>query len=224
MLLIIFDFYKGVAIWCICLLTIILLFRIVIKILKVKYPSVTAGLLEFIAFISMIVPPIVCLAFSIFNAIKNNTGKRRTFLWLAIIILFFGFIKVYVIDSVNPVVSYTTDTNNYLLVDDDISSKSGIIKSVFPESIVSNATDVKYHYYRLTEDDFEITVEYAAEKDFFESEKSRCKATYVDISDVFAEDKNENVFQACPENDSYVAMIRFNNENLTVSYELYHRQ
>lgn len=33
-LLILFDFYKGEAIWCICLLTIILLFRIVIRILK----------------------------------------------------------------------------------------------------------------------------------------------------------------------------------------------
>lgn len=197
---------------------------LIVSSVKVRYPSVTAGALEFIVFMAMIVPPTVCLTFSILNALKNNTGKRRILLWIAIIVFFFAFIKIYIIDSVNPVVSYTTDINNYLLVDDDISSKSSIIKSVFPESVIRNSSDVKYRYYRLSKDDFEIEVEYAIEKDFFEAEKIRCKVTYDDISDTFAEDKDENVFNVDVGNDSYTAIIKFNNENLTISYQLYHRR
>lgn len=197
---------------------------LVVSSAKVKYPSVTAGFVDIVVFTAMIVPLTICLIFSIFNAVKNNTGKRRIFLWVAIAILFSGFIKFYVIDGISLVVSYTTDIDNYLLVDDDISSEVNVIKSVFPESIASDSSDIKYRYYRPAKDDFEITVEYSAGKDLFEAEKIRCKAAYDDISDTFAKDKAENVFKVDVGDDSYTAIIKFNDEKLSISYQLYHRQ
>lgn len=194
-----------------------------------KYPKIywgETGLFAALVLLFMIVTPLVICLFGLLVAKKKVYKKQyKSILLLCSILLipayFLSVSGGIVTYMVPPVISYTDNTDNYLIIDNYLDKYAETVSAFFPEKIPQNAMDIHYSYSKYSDffdDTLKINASWTLPADEYETIKQQ-----ISISGHMERLSNKTdyfqiILTGVPYHHDLKTYIEFNDEQKIISY------